>query len=145
MPFEFNLRAPLRHGFVGPPRVWKRFPRTGGLAVSRAFGDTNLSTAAAATAPPLATALLEYTQQLAAVGAVISSLALLARLCAEDWLWAATTHRFCAHRIGVGVSVNSSGGIGGGSGSTSSYRQLELDLNAAAGGTEERGTTAGWG
>jgi len=33
------------HGFVGPPRVWKRFPRTGGLAVSRAFGDTNLSTA----------------------------------------------------------------------------------------------------
>ena len=38
-------------GFVGPPRVWRRSPRVGGLAVSRAFGDTNLS-GAGVTAEP---------------------------------------------------------------------------------------------
>ena len=43
------------HGFVGPPRVWKRFPRTGGLAVSRAFGDTNLSTAGVIAEPEIHT------------------------------------------------------------------------------------------
>ena len=42
-------------GFVGPPRVWRRSPRVGGLAVSRAFGDTNLA-GAGVTAEPEVTA-----------------------------------------------------------------------------------------
>ena len=33
--------------------MWKRFPRTGGLAVSRAFGDTNLSTAGVIAEPEI--------------------------------------------------------------------------------------------
>ena len=41
------------HGFVGPHRVWKRFPRTGGLAVSRAFGDTNLTAAGVIAEPEI--------------------------------------------------------------------------------------------
>ena len=47
-------RSPLG-GFVGPHRVWKKHPRTGGLAVSRAFGDTALSGAGVIAEPELFT------------------------------------------------------------------------------------------
>ena len=46
-------RGPM--GFVGPPRVWRRAPRLGGLAVSRAFGDTHLGAVGVISEPEVRT------------------------------------------------------------------------------------------
>ena len=43
------------HGHAGPARVWRRFPRAGGLAVSRAFGDSQLSAAGVVATPEIKT------------------------------------------------------------------------------------------
>ena len=43
----------LHGGHAGPARVWRRFPRAGGLAVSRAFGDSQLTAAGVVAVPEI--------------------------------------------------------------------------------------------
>ncbi|ACO68011.1 predicted protein, partial [Micromonas commoda] len=43
------------HGYAGPARVWRRIPRAGGLAVSRAFGDSQLHSAGVVAIPEIKT------------------------------------------------------------------------------------------
>ena len=43
------------HGYAGPARVWRRHPRAGGLAVSRAFGDAQLTVAGVIADPEVRT------------------------------------------------------------------------------------------